>query len=255
VNKGKKMTDPLPVKSHFSLVNIPSFLIYPRQGVTKLASQSKSTWQMPLLVVSILFLVRIVVSGVLQVRASAAGQVTLPADWQWWTPDMQNNYMQAMQATQGPVFVYIIPALLGLTKLWLSWLILSGLLHLASTLLGGRGSMRSVLNLAAWACLPFALRDLLRVIFMLIAGHVIISPGLSGFSSVIFLNKLLAGVDLFFMWFGVLLGIGLCLTDNLPAGKSAAAVVIVLLLLLLVQGGLGAMSASLGGLMITRPFF
>ena len=249
------MTEPTPNPRRFELKQIPAFLIHPRQGVERLAGEEKPAWLMPMLVLSIMFLLRIIVAGVLQSRASALGQAALPADWQWWTPDMQNNYMQAIQATQGPVFVYIIPAVTGLAKFWLGWLIVGGLLHLASTLLGGRGSMRSVLNLAAWACLPFALRDLLRVAFMLIARHPIASPGLSGFGGFLFLSKLLASVDVFFVWFSILLVIGLCVTDNLPAGKAAIGVAIVLLLVLLVQGGLGTLSASLGGMMITRPFF
>jgi hypothetical protein len=249
------MTDSNSNLRHFDLKKLPAFIIHPRQGVERLAAEEKTAWLMPMLVLSIMFLLRTIVSGVLQARASAMGQAALPADWQWWTPDMQNNYMQAIQATQGPVFIYIIPAVTGLAKLWLGWFIVGGLLHLASTLLGGRGSMRSVLNLAAWASLPFALRDLLRVVFMLIAQHPIASPGLSGFGGILFLSKVLASVDVFFVWFAILLGMGLCVTDNLPAGKAAAGVVIVLLLLLLVQGGLGTLTASLGGMMITRPFF
>lgn len=249
------MTDHSPNPRHFDFKQILAFLIHPRQGVERLAADEKPVWLMPMLVLSIMFLLRTIVSGFLQARASAMGQSTLPADWQWWTPDMQNNYMQAIQATQGPVFVYIIPAVTGLAKLWLGWFIVAGLLHLASTLLGGRGSMRSVLNLAAWACLPFAFRDLLRVLFMLIAGHSIASPGLSGFGGILFLSKVLASVDVFFIWFAILLGFGLHVTDNLPAGKAAACVAIVLLLVLLVLGGLGTLSATLGGMMITRPFF
>jgi hypothetical protein len=249
------MTDITPNTRRFDFKQILAFLIHPRQGMERLAAEEKPAWLMPMLVLSIMLLLRTVVSGYLQARASSMGQTALPADWQWWTPDMQNNYMQAIQATQGPVFVYIIPAVTGLAKLWLGWLIVGGLLHLASTLLGGRGSMRSVLNLAAWACLPFALRDLLRVVFMLVAQHPIASPGLSGFGGVLFLSKVLASVDVFFLWFAILLGIGLRITDNLPAGKAAAGVAIVLLLVLLVQGGLGTLSASLGGMMITRPFF
>jgi len=239
----------------FDFKLIPAFLIHPRQGVERLVAQEESAWLAPLLVLSIMLVIRTIVSGYFQVRASAMGQATLPADWQWWTSAMQNNYMQAIQATQGPVFVYIIPAVTGLAKLWLGWFIVGGLLHLSSTLLGGRGSMRSVLNLAAWASLPFALRDLLRVVFMVIARHPIASLGLSGFSGVLFLSKVLAGVDVFFIWFAILLVMGLCVTDNLPAGKAAAGVAIVLLLVLLIQGGLGTLSANLGGMMITRPFF
>ena len=249
------MTDTPPNPRRFDFKQILAFLIHPRQGVERLAAEEKPAWLMPMLVLSIMFLLRTVVSGYLQAQAAAMGQAALPPDWQWWTPDMQNNYMQAMQATQGAVFVYIIPAVTGLAKLWLGWLIVGGLLHLASTLFGGRGSMRSVLNLAAWACLPFALRDLLRVAFMLIAQHPIASPGLSGFGSILFLSKVLASVDMFFVWFAILLAMGLRVTDNLPAGKAAAGVASVLLIVLLVQGGLGTLSASLGGMMITRPFF
>ena len=251
------MTEPsLSVPVHrIDFKQIPAFLIHPRQGMNRLAAEEKPAWLMPMLVLSVVFLLRIIVSGVLQAHASATGQASLPADWQYWSTDMQNNYMQAISATQGPVFVYIIPAVTGLARFWLGWLIVGGLLHLASTLFGGRGSMRSVLTLVAWACLPFALRDLLRIVFMLIAQHPIASPGLSGFGSVLFLSKVMASVDVFFIWVSILLGMGLRVTDNLPAGKAVATVAIVLLIVLLMQGGLGTLTASLGGLMITRPFF
>jgi len=248
------MTEPVSNTRRLSFKQIPAFLIHPLQGIGRLAAEEKPAWLTPMLVLSVLFLLRTVVSGYIQARASAMGQAALPADWQYWTTTMQNNYMQAIQATQGPVFVYVIPAVTGLAKLWLGWLIVGGLLHLASTLLGGRGSMRSVLNLAAWACLPFALRDLLRVGFMLMVRHPIASPGLSGFGGALFLSKVLTSVDIFFVWFAILVGVGLRVTDNLPSGKAAAAVGIVLLLVLLVQGGLGTLSATLGGMMITSTF-
>jgi hypothetical protein len=249
------MTESITNSRRFDLKQIAAFLIHPRQGLEGLAANERPAWQMPMLILSIFFLLRTILSGYLQARESSLGQAALPTDWQWWTPDMQNNYMQAMQATQGPVFVYIIPAVTGLIKIWLGWLILGGLLHLASTLLGGRGSMRSVLTLAAWACLPFALRDLLRIVFMLISKNPIASPGLSGFSEVLFVSKILASVDLFFIWFMILLMAGLRITDNLPTGKAIVGVLVVLVLILLVQGGLGAIGASLSGMMITRPFF
>jgi len=249
------MTDTIPIPRRFDFKKVPAFMIHPRQGVQRLAVEEKPSWQMPMLLVNLLFLLRTIVTGFLQMRVSNLGQAALPADWQWWTPDMQSNYMQAIQATQGPVFLYIIPAVTGLARIWLGWLILGGLLHLASTLLGGRGSMRSVLSLTGWAMLPFALRDLLRIVYMLIVQHPIASPGLSGFGGLLFLSKVLAGVDLFIIWFAILLGMGLRVMDNLPVGKAIAVVVIVLLLVLLVQGGLGMLSTSLGGMMITRPFF
>ncbi len=249
------MTEPTPQPNRFKLSQIPAFLIHPRQEIQRLAAEERSAWLVPMLVLTVMLLLRIAVSGHYQAQAAALGQTTLPADWQWWTTDMQNNYMQAMQATQGPVFVYIIPALTSLARLWLGWLILGGLLHLASTLLAGRGSMRSVLNLSAWALLPFALRDLLRVGYMLIVHHAIASPGLSGFGGVLFVTQVLASLDVFLLWFAILLVLGLRVTDNLPTRKAVLGVALVLLVVLLVQGGLGTLTATLSGMMITRPLF
>jgi hypothetical protein len=184
------------------------------------------------------------------------GEVTLPPDWQWWTPEMQQTYMQAQQAQQGPVYMYIMPLFGSLTGLWLGWLILAGLLHLGSTLLGGRGTMQNALNVVAWASLPFALRDILRMIFMGIAGRIIASPGLAGFaSSSGFLVQLLARTDLFLLWSILLLVIGFAIADNLTRGKSFANVLIVIVLVLLAQAGLATLASGIGNAAIQRPFF
>lgn len=184
------------------------------------------------------------------------GEVPLPPDWQFWTPEMQENYMRAQQATQGPVFLYIMPMVGSLTGLWLGWLLLAALLHFGSTLLGGRGSMQSALNIVAWASLPFAVRDILRIIFMLAAGHAITSPGLSGFTSTPgFVAQLLTRVDIFLLWHVILLVIGFALTDGLARSKAVTGVLVVVLLVLFAQAGLGALASNFGGLAVQRPFF
>jgi hypothetical protein len=213
-----------------------------------------------MLFLSLTLALQTAVGGYFRARAAAMGEISLPPDWQWWSAEMQNNYLQAQQATQGPVFVYVIPLVGALTSLWLGWLLVSGLLHLASTLLGGRGNMSSALGVVAWASLPFALRDILRVVFMLSVSRVIASPGLSGFVSgseagMIFAAQLLGLVDLFFVWYVVLAVIGFRVKDNLGKSKATLGVVGVLLLILLAQAGLGTFWQNLGGMLISRPFF
>jgi hypothetical protein len=209
-----------------------------------------------MLVLSLMASLVVIVGGYLRSRAALMGEISLPPDWQFWTPEMQNNYMQAQQATQGPVFTYIIPLVVTLTVLWLGWLVLAGLLHLGSTLLGGRGSMQSALNVVAWASLPFALRDLLRIVFMLSVGHAIVSPGLSGFATnASFLSQLLTRVDIFLVWYVILLVIGFGIADSLPRSKAVAGVIVVMLMVLLAQAGLGMLGSGLGGAVIQRPFF
>jgi hypothetical protein len=209
-----------------------------------------------MLLLTITAILVVVVAGFLKTRAAMMGEVQLPRDWQYWTPEMQNNYMQAQQATQGPVFMYIIPLVGSLTALWLGWLLLAALLHFGSTLVGGRGSMQGALNIVAWASLPFAMRDLLRIAFMLVARHAITSPGLSGFaSSAGFVAQLLTRVDIFLIWNVILLIIGFALADGLSRGKAVGGVLVVIVLVLLAQAGLGALSSGFGGLAVQRPFF
>jgi hypothetical protein len=231
-------------------------LFRPRRGFQEMASESRATWLTPMLILSITAILVVIVAGYLKSRAAMMGEVQLPPDWQFWTPEMQNNYMQAQQATQGPVFLYIMPMVGSLAGLWLGWLLLAALLHFGSTLLGGRGSMQSALNIVAWASLPFAVRDLLRIVFMLSAGHSIMSPGLSGFAAAGgFVAQLLTRLDIFLVWQDILLVIGFALTDGLPRSKAVTGVLVVVLLVLLAQAGLGALTSSFSGLAVQRPFF
>lgn len=230
--------------------------LHPRAAFTALSADFQSSWRIPMLTLSLSATLVVVLSGFLKARAAAMGEATLPPDWQWWTPDMQNNYMQAQQSMQGAVFVYVIPLMGALISLWLGWLILGATLHFGATMLGGRGSMQSALGIAAWASLPSLIRDLLQIVYMLTVQHPIQSAGLSGFSSnSVFLTQLLARLDLFFIWSIVLLIIGFCVVDRLPTKKSAANALVVSALLLLVRVGVGALSTNLSELVIQRPFF
>jgi hypothetical protein len=240
----------------FDFSRVRAVLFRPRRAFEEMTSEARATWLTPMLVLTVTAILVVLVAGYLRSRAAMLGEIELPRDWEFWSPEMQNNYMQAQQATQGPVFMYIMPMLGSLSGLWLGWLLLAALLHFGSTLLGGRGSMQSALNIVAWASLPFALRDILRIVYMLSAGHAINSPGLSGFLSTPgFLAQLLTRVDIFLIWQIVLLVIGLAITDSLPRGKAAAGVIVVMSLVLLAQAGLGALSSSFGGLAVQRPFF
>ena len=247
--------DQRPVR-RFDLPRAWAMLFRPRRGFQEMAAESRSTWLTPMLLLTITAILVVVVAGFLKSRAALMGEVQLPPDWEFWTPEMQENFMRAQQATQGPVFLYIMPIIGSLTSLWVGWLLLAALLHFGSTLLGGRGSMQSALNVVAWASLPFAVRDILRLIFMLAAGHAIVSPGLSGFTATPgFFAQLLTRLDIFLIWHVVLLVIGFALADGLPRGKAVTGVLIVIALVLLAQAGLGALTSSFGGLAVQRPFF
>ena len=240
----------------FDLPRLQAMLFRPRRAFEEVTSEARATWLTPMLVLTITAILVVMVAGNLKARAAAMGEIQLPQDWQYWTPEMQENYMRAQQTTQSPVFLYVMPMLGSLTGLWVGWLLLAALLHFGSTLLGGRGSMQGALNIGAWASLPFALRNLLRIVFMLSAGHAIISPGLSGFASTPgFVAQLLTRLDIFLIWNIILLVIGFGIADSLPRTKAVTGVLVIMLLVLLAQAGLGSLGSGLGGAGVQRPFF
>jgi hypothetical protein len=240
----------------FNFSRMVATFIRPRRMFEEMAAETGVSWLTPMLVLTVTAIVVVLVSGYLKTQAASLGQVQLPSDWQYWSPEMQKNYMQAQQATQGTTFVYIIPLVGSLTALWLGWVIVAGLLHLGSTLLGGRGSMQGALNIVAWASLPFVIRDLLRAAYMLMAKHVITNPSLAGFANGSgFLSQLLARVDLFVIWYIILLIIGFTIADGLARGKAVMEVAIVILLVILAQAGLGSLMSGFGGQAVQRPFF
>jgi len=240
----------------FDLPRLQAMLFRPRQAFEEVTSEARATWLTPMLVWTITAILVVMVAGNLKARAAAMGEIQLPQDWQYWTPEMQENYMRAQQATQSPVFLYVMPMLGSLAGLWVGWLLLAALLHFGSTLLGGRGSMQGALNIVAWASLPFALRNLLRIVFMLSAGHAIVSPGLSGFAAAPgFVAQLLTRLDIFLIWNIILLVIGFGIADSLPRTKAVTGVLVVMVLVLLAQAGLGALGSGLGGSAVQRPFF
>jgi hypothetical protein len=240
----------------FDFSRVRDVLLRPRHEFQRMTSETRATWLTPMILLTLTAALVVVLAGYQKTRAAMMGEVQLPPDWQYWTPEMQNNYMQAQQATQGATFIYIFPLVGALTSLWVGWLLLAALLHFGSTLLGGRGSMQGALNIVAWAGLPFVVRDLLRLIFMFSTGHTIASPGLSGFVTTSgFISHLLTRADIFLIWNIILLVIGFAIADGLSRGKAVTGVLTVMLLVLLAQAGLGALTSGLGGLAIQRPFF
>jgi hypothetical protein len=244
-----------PSSNRFHFARALEVILQPQRTFGLIAEEVRPSWLTPMSILSITAALAVIVRGYLNARAALMGVMQLPQNWDYWSADMQANYMQAQQSMQGPVFSYVIPLVMALLGLWVGWLLLSGLLHLGSTLLGGRGSMPGALNVVAWASLPFAARDLLRVLFMLIARHSITSAGLSGFAGAsVFLAQLLSQVDLFYIWYGILLVIGFAASEALSRNKVIAGVAGVLLILLLIQAGLGTATSSISGLAFQRPF-
>jgi hypothetical protein len=204
---------------------------------------------------------RELVSGWLKQAAAASGNVTLPPGFEYYSPEQQAQFQQALQATSGPVFVYVFPVITGLLGIWVGWLLVSGLVRLALTMLGGRGDTGSTTNLVAWASLPFAVRDLVRLVSMLVTRQMLQAPGLQGFAPPeptkwhAYLAAFLALVDIYLLWHVVLLVIGVRANSSLSGGKAWIGVFISILLVVALQALLRFLVGQLSGLTVISPFF
>jgi hypothetical protein len=236
-------------------------LFRPRQGMAQVAAQTGRVWLTPMLVLTLSALGRVLVEGWLKQQAALMGEIQYPPDFQYYSPEMQAQFMQAQQATQSPVFLYVFPALIALLSVWVGWMLVSGLLHLVFTMLGGRGDTGSAFNLVAWGGLPFAIRDVVRLAAMLASKQLIQSPGLAGFATpgaqgfAAFIAALLAFVDIYLLWHILLLIVGVRAGNGLPAGKAAGGVLFTILLVVGLQALINFGIAQLGALTVVRPFF
>jgi hypothetical protein len=247
-----------PRRFHFDWL-LPA-LFRPRDIFARLAALGRPAWLTPILVLTITGLLAVAAAGPIKIANAQSGQVELPPGFEYWTPEQQAQYYQAQQATSGPVFVYVFPAILVVLRVWFGWLIMGGILHLILTMLGGRGSTLGALNIVAWASLPFALRDLVQAGFMLVEKQ-IPNSGLEGYAPAgegllpAIAAEVLARVTLYGLWYVILLVIGVRVAGGLTGGKALAGVLIALLVTLLLGILPGVILRQLTGLDVVRPFF
>ncbi len=247
--------------SHWRFDWVLPVLFQPRRAFSRISEMDTAVWRTPILVLILTGLLSSLVEGGLKAAAAASGQITLPSGWEYYTPEQQAQFQQAMTATSGPVFTYLLPAVMAILGVYLGWLVLGWLLHLGLTLLGGRGSSQQVLNVTAWSLLPFALRDVVRTVAMWNNGELLSTLGLSGFappgegSLMLYLAAVLAFVDIYLLWHWVLLGIGLSAGSNLSKSKTWTAVLLTAIALFLLRGLPALISAQFSDLTVIRPFF
>ncbi|MBI5291948.1 MAG: YIP1 family protein [Chloroflexi bacterium] len=247
-----------PRRFHFDWL-IPA-LFRPRSTFAAIGAYSGSAWLTPLLVLALTGLLRVAAAAPIQLSVSLSEQESLPLDFQYYSPEQQAQLQQATQATSGPIFVYVFPAITAVGGVWAGWLVVVGLLHLILTMLGGRGSTRATMNVAAWAALPFAVRDLVRVGAMVATHQLVSYPGLSGFAPegggfALYVGELLKQVDVYWLWQAALLALGSRITDNLASSKTWGGVAVTLLIVSALLAVPGFIVAQFSALTAAQPLF
>lgn len=245
----------------FHLDWIPGVLLHPGAAFRQISEQNRRVWVTPILILTLVTLARVLIAGSIRQQLALTGTQVLPPNFEYYTPEQQAQFQQAMQSTSGPVFVYVFPAIVALFGVWIGWLLVGGLLHLVVTLFGGRGETSYSINLVAWASLPLAIRELVRAVSMLATRQLIQAPGLSGFApaspsgELTYIAALLAFIDIFFIWHIILLIIGVKVGNSLPTLKSMVSVIITTGIVIGVVALMNFLVGKLSSLNIIRPFF
>jgi hypothetical protein len=118
-----------------------------------------------------------------------------------------------------------------------------------------------VLNLVAWASLPFALRYLIQAVYLVSTNTAIRAPGLSGFipsdaaGFLLFLRSFLSLVDIYLIWYLALLIGGVVIIAGVSRAKAIIVTAVLSLLFLAIQALPGFLLALFGGVQTQRPFF
>jgi len=237
-----------PRRFHFGWL-FPA-LFRPRSTFTTIAAYPHGAWLTPLLVVMIFAVAGVFVAGPVRQAAIIAAPPPAPPPGVEFTPEQQAQVADAANIQANPIFIYVFPTVISVLGIWVVWLLVVGILHLTFTLLGGRSSTRTAMNLVAWASLPFAVRDLARIGFMLISGRLINFPGLSGFAPTPegLVSGLIAGllglIDIYLCWHVALLILGIKRADTLSTGKVIAGVAVTLIVAMTLQALPGAIAAQ-----------
>ena len=228
-------------------------LIRPRQALSEILDKPKPLWLWPVLILTALAVVRIMVSGPIRIQAEQMN-TAIPPDFEYYTPEQQMQFQSAMAVSRGPVMVYLLPGLAAVAGVWIDWFLLGAILHLTLTLNGIRSSNTSTMNLAAWASLPLAVREVVRILGILITHSLIKSPGLSGFASGGFSAALLARVDLYFIWQAALILLGTLKISSVARTKTWIVTLLTILMVTALLSIPAFLFSKLGSIGSVTPF-
>lgn len=239
---------------------IPPLFLRPVKTISEIVAQEKPVWLTPLLILSVLTLMVVLIAAPIQRTQSQMG-AELPPDFQYYSPEMQDQYYQAQANQTSPLFLYVFPMLSGLLKIWVPWFLLSVILYLSLTLAGSRASSTRSYNLVSWSMLPIAIRMLVQIAVMLFSRSLVSAPGLAGFieseasGAGAYFRSLLAFIDFYFLWQVFLLIVGAVQLSSLTRTKAVVATLISVVILLFLSAIPGLFSSALSGLSIRGGFY
>ena len=237
-----------------------SLLVKPRATMHAINEQQKNIWLTPLMVISVLSILLVLVAAPIRRNTIQMG-LTTPPDFQYYSADQQAQFLNAQATQTSPIFLYVFPVVFGLVSIWLSWFLLSSILHLVLTLTGSHAPSLKSYNLVGWVMLPLGVRSLVQIIGMLVMRSTINGAGLSGLLGydvsgiAAYLAAFLGLVDIFFLWMCLLLVIGVRDFSGLSKSKAILATVGTIFIFMIIFALPGFLKSILSNLSIGQYYF
>ena len=225
----------------------------PRATLIKVTAEDTSNKLTPMVFISLMVIIAVLIAAPVKTQQLQMG-ATLPDDFQWWSEQQQEQYLQAQENQSSPIFMILFPALQGIIGYLFFSLLMASILYLVLTLAGSRAPRLKIGNLVAWAMVPFGLRELVKFFVVGSSKKLIENPGLSdlidagasGFSA--YLRGILGSIDIYWLVFVIFLIIGAIHVTNLKKEKAITHTIIAVLIMLALQGLPGLVGSLLGGL-------
>ena len=256
------LTPPRKTKQRqaFHFAWVPGIFLRPAKTIRAILADEKPNWLLPMLLLSLMLILNVVLSAPAQRNAIQSG-LNMPAEFQYWSPEQQDNYMAAQASKSSPTFIYAYPILGGIATWWVIWLLTASILHLMITLGGSRSPNVKSSNLVGWAMLPFALGLLIKAITVASSSRLLTPAPLAALLSEdatglqLFARSVLGKVDAYWLWHGILLLLGARPLSKLAVGKGLGAVLAAILIMLLLQGVPGLLGGLIGNMSTGGMFF
>jgi len=225
----------------------------PRATLTKVAAEDVSNKRVPLIFISVLVVLAVLIAAPVKTQQLQMG-ATQPEDFQWWSEEQQQQYLEAQANQLSPIFIILFPALSGILGYLVFSMLMASILYLALTLAGSRAPRLKIGNLVAWAMVPFGLRELVKFFVVGASKLLVENPGLSNLIDAkavglnAYLRGILGSIDLYWLLFLVFLILGAILISGLKKNKAIFTTIIAVVIMLLLQGIPSLLSSLLGGL-------
>lgn len=197
----------------------------PAAALGEVAARPRWRWLLPaMLAIAAIVALAIVSSPLAAEQAQQAMQQQL-AQLSAEQAEMAGQWIDRFQQ---PAVLLATTIGTGLLALVLSWLIAAVILYFATLIAGGDVTFGALFATLPWIWLPFALRDGLQAVYVLVKGALIANQGLSYLVSTgnavddagnLWYN-VLSRIDLFTIWHLVLVGVVLCLLPRFSRGKA-----------------------------------